>query len=752
MPRLEIVKLKIRRGTESQRQLVILEQGELSYTIDTNRLYVGDGITYGGHAIGASSFLATTSLTATKAQQYDFVVYNNSVYYLSGIDPSSENNYVALTPVPDNTTIICDANNRLQVVSVISSPSGCLVNTTSGYSINVDNETITIDDTNNYIKLKEGCISTEFLAPSAVTISKINSNIVKPYGGLIFDQINGISLNYDNATLRLSENKLTVIPPDEKPGTTTLVSLSTATLTATNTTTNSLTATNNIRTDQIVANDFYGVFHGSFEGVTNTNTIQPSKFVTKLPESDGAFGYGNFYILKNGLTKVTGKDSEGSLGVHLAGATVTFPRLNYYIPTLTQSVTADKVHIHGYTTFVVTNSADGRVYGSGKNDTYQLGQGNITEVSYFRLLPSLSAVTKLCTGTGNGASLSLLALDKNNKAWAWGYNGKYQFKHSNTSNVTTVTEITAIDPTYWTEQMPKTFIDIGVAGDNASSTVYLLPKDNTGEIIVGGDNTYGQTGVRVVNTSTNPTKMPTLVQVTNEKLVKVFTGGDSNTVGTWLLTESNKLLAAGINYQGMLGIGALSANNIVHTFTRVQNVSGEIVQIAHHNSYNRGTTYFLNSDGEMWVTGSNNVGQLGTGQSTSTYALTPIRIIPSDNSKIKKVSIAGPNGEYNYMSGAYLTETNRLFVTGNCENGRIGLPLAAAKYYTTWTEIPLPLDAIGTGIKDIKFTTSYSSKYGLTILLNNGEVLVSGYDSTSDYLLGVDYPPDVIWAPTYVRM
>ena len=44
----EITKLLIRRGSDASRQSITLEAGELGYTTDEKRLYVGDGTTSGG--------------------------------------------------------------------------------------------------------------------------------------------------------------------------------------------------------------------------------------------------------------------------------------------------------------------------------------------------------------------------------------------------------------------------------------------------------------------------------------------------------------------------------------------------------------------------------------------------------------------------------------------------------------------------------------------------------------------------------
>ena len=47
--------LRIRRGTESQRANITFDLGELAYTTNTGKLYVGDGVTQGGRNILASS-------------------------------------------------------------------------------------------------------------------------------------------------------------------------------------------------------------------------------------------------------------------------------------------------------------------------------------------------------------------------------------------------------------------------------------------------------------------------------------------------------------------------------------------------------------------------------------------------------------------------------------------------------------------------------------------------------------------------
>lgn len=53
--------LQIRRGTDAERQLIIPAQGELIYTVDSKKLYVGDGVTTGG--IGTATTPSLSNIT-----------------------------------------------------------------------------------------------------------------------------------------------------------------------------------------------------------------------------------------------------------------------------------------------------------------------------------------------------------------------------------------------------------------------------------------------------------------------------------------------------------------------------------------------------------------------------------------------------------------------------------------------------------------------------------------------------------------
>ena len=57
--------LQIRRGTESLRTTINPAQGEIIYTTDTKKMYIGDGITAGGTPVTSLETDTTPKLLAT---------------------------------------------------------------------------------------------------------------------------------------------------------------------------------------------------------------------------------------------------------------------------------------------------------------------------------------------------------------------------------------------------------------------------------------------------------------------------------------------------------------------------------------------------------------------------------------------------------------------------------------------------------------------------------------------------------------
>lgn len=159
MPDITIVKLKIRRGTDAQRSSVVLEQGELGYTIDTQRVFVGNGITVGGNVVGniTHSPLSTPGgrITLTNAVKGDIVYENSVLWQLSGNSYAALSSWANISPKGDGIFITSNASNQLTIkpasitpdrlASTIVFNNGGINTNASGLSANVDGTYITIN-------------------------------------------------------------------------------------------------------------------------------------------------------------------------------------------------------------------------------------------------------------------------------------------------------------------------------------------------------------------------------------------------------------------------------------------------------------------------------------------------------------------------------------------------------------------------------------------------------------------------------
>lgn len=103
-----LLKLLVRRGTNQDRKAITLSEGELGYTTDTNRLYVGDGSTEGGVLVG-NKFLGQDNevTTFTEANIGDLAYDSNdrALYaYMGPGTPSAIENWQLISSVTDEGT------------------------------------------------------------------------------------------------------------------------------------------------------------------------------------------------------------------------------------------------------------------------------------------------------------------------------------------------------------------------------------------------------------------------------------------------------------------------------------------------------------------------------------------------------------------------------------------------------------------------------------------------------------------------
>lgn len=84
-----IIKLLVRRGTDTERQSITFALGEPGFTTDTKRLFVGDGVTPGGISTGVKfhGVLATEPVTTTAlVGDLYYNTQTSKMYFLSATD------------------------------------------------------------------------------------------------------------------------------------------------------------------------------------------------------------------------------------------------------------------------------------------------------------------------------------------------------------------------------------------------------------------------------------------------------------------------------------------------------------------------------------------------------------------------------------------------------------------------------------------------------------------------------------------
>jgi len=128
--------LQIRRGTEAQRTGVIFDSGEIIFTTDTQKLYVGDGITTGGKNILATSAGGGVTFNNT-TQRFDFtttglglttsdVTEGTNLYYQRQRAQDDSAALFTATGAPNSTGNIT-ATSAPNTVAISGSTTGMIV-------------------------------------------------------------------------------------------------------------------------------------------------------------------------------------------------------------------------------------------------------------------------------------------------------------------------------------------------------------------------------------------------------------------------------------------------------------------------------------------------------------------------------------------------------------------------------------------------------------------------------------------------
>lgn len=201
--------IRVRRGPEIDRTLTVYDSGELVFSTDKKRLFVGDSAdngetgSYGGIVVGNKNWITNNFEKLSGILPYDTVYRTDSskFYLLTGGDYLRPDNYVLLNTISQDSggsfTLPVATSTNLGGVIV---KDGLVVS--NGYlRVDVDNNTIKIDPATKKIYAVAGSGG-----GGAVNIASENTfGIVKiPLDGGIKVSSGNISVNVDNSTIKLT--------------------------------------------------------------------------------------------------------------------------------------------------------------------------------------------------------------------------------------------------------------------------------------------------------------------------------------------------------------------------------------------------------------------------------------------------------------------------------------------------------------------------------------------------------------------
>jgi len=216
MPDITIVKFKVRRGTDSEREKVVLDQGELGYTLDTKRLFVGEGLS-GGNVVGSKNFGAfnlESGLGGTVGAQIgDFGYANSKLYTLTAESYTSDlGGWGYIGPVPDDVNIEFTADNTL-TLKTSSIDANDLKNEAFGVALKRNDTAIDLRYSTRYFEISAEELT---LKDGAINVASISTAVLSSGlsgGGGVPIVVNpGRGLEYttdDDGTMRIATSNAT---------------------------------------------------------------------------------------------------------------------------------------------------------------------------------------------------------------------------------------------------------------------------------------------------------------------------------------------------------------------------------------------------------------------------------------------------------------------------------------------------------------------------------------------------------------
>jgi hypothetical protein len=294
--------------------------------------------------------------------------------------------------------------------------------------------------------------------------------------------------------------------------------------------------------------------------------------------------------------------------------------------------------------------------------------------------------------------LHVMALSSNGNVWAWGNNGVGALGMGNSGNQYSPVQITSL----------SNIIDIA-AGNQTGFAV-----SSSGNLYAWGE----ADSYRLGTGSTTDRNTPYLISPPSGKKYVAVSVMDDNGLA---LTDTGQVYSWGDCYYGSCG-SASSTDRTVPTL--ISGLSGvNIVKISAGHA-NGGA---VDSNGNLWIWGSNYYGQLGVGSSGAVTGNSHGSITGGTNGNAPQMWNDFTNVKeicYGWAHALVIKNDGSVWVWGNGSNGRIGNGSAATNQYT-----PLELTRIsGNG------RTCYANEYHSQIVTDSN--ILYAWGRNTNYEIG----------------
>ena len=262
----------------------------------------------------------------------------------------------------------------------------------------------------------------------------------------------------------------------------------------------------------------------------------------------------------------------------------------------------------------------------GENNVGQLGTGNTTTFNFPQKILSIPPVHSVSCG-----SIHTLIITTDLNLWSCGRNEFGQLCLGDTEDrsvpqQTSISNISKVSAGYY----------------------HSLFQNNKGEIFGCGYNKEGECGLGHFN---HPQITPSLISNTTSNIVQFVCGFHQ----ILFLDSEGKVYSVGYSGYGSLGLGRCTNKNVL---SKISNIP-PIQTISSVGS----SCYLIDFEGDLWSFGLNDRGQLGHGDNK-------INIVPKIISTIKDIQQIsyGCHGHHFFAKNSQ----NQIFATGKNDSGQLG--------------------------------------------------------------------------------